>query len=887
MTTVTSKQANPAPAATQPPTDEQLGDLASQRDAANTKIADLDDKLARIDTAVKDPKLADKKGELLELKKRFTAERKTEVNKRDFAQKKLDGTFAQVGGKGTSREVAANEFTKLNQIDKEIADTKSAQSTAVTAFSNATNEYEQAAKQHGLLSPQAKAAEQKAVGAERALDQLDRRLASLQHARGAVASELDSTERKAFGEAKKAGDSSVQDVGDFSQLSTTARQKQLQAVGAPVVGVSDQQAVDSSLSQLTLAGAKGGYRDEKAGRMAKLFNQQLKVASPEAQAALVKGAAARPDLLPEMAKMAQDRAVAAEPVLDALKTAQGPAQTALATEVAKSTTSMDSQLVKSLDARLQNGDGFDEAYALEKGLKAAGKPELAQQVADLSRTRLNEITQDFASKGEAAAAAKGDLARLIAGFGPLLPADKQQAAVDAFKSRHQSEFDAWEAAGSKLARASNFVMNNASWNEKAADLLPDALTTKTGQNLINSAIKDQAKGVKTFLDAGPEAMKDSTKIAKYLPQLIVKSVGQESLSLARAGKTDEAKKVLEGLKNNAGLVGMEPGKVDKITQQLKGVIDGEPNALKRFDTELRGAKPSAGVASALKVFAWGASIVNGVNRGLSNDDLKSSVKASAEILGPTGEMAAATVQSLAESERALLSTIGTSAGAKNVALLGKGLGAVGTGLGAALDAISSVQSFAKGETVEGSISAAQAIGGATLAVDSFGAALGMQVVPVWGQIAGAALVIGGTIGKWAWAEHKANEAEKASEADAKAYLQAAGIPEPAANELKDIKRADGRNVGMMIQQLAPALGMDPKELLAKVMKLPPKKMSDFIDMTKDLKLDDKGKIVSERQAYDSPDHHSETNGDVSMSFKPRSLGTAVEWSKKFFADNGV
>ena len=72
-------------------------------------------------------------------------------------------------------------------------------------------------------------------------------------------------------------------------------------------------------------------------------------------------------------------------LLDTMKTTQGDAQRQLGIEVAKATTSMDSNLIKTLDAKMKNGDGFEEAYALEKGLRETGKGELADKVVDLSR----------------------------------------------------------------------------------------------------------------------------------------------------------------------------------------------------------------------------------------------------------------------------------------------------------------------------------------------------------------------------------------------------------------------------------------------------------------------------------------------------------------------
>ena len=864
-----TRSASPSPLVT----DVALGEVAAQRDDANAKIASLDDKLGRIEAALADPANADKRAELKDLKTRFTRERGVAVKQRDTAQRKLDASFNAMRGTGTAKDAAGTEFARLKAMDAELADAKKAQDAAQSAFAAAVNAYGAAVKKGGFTSPQALAAEAKVTGAEAVAKRADATVRSLEHARAALVKELDSTERKAFTEAKKAGDVSVASVSDFTQLSTASSQQQLQAVGAPVVSVTQDEAVQTAMTQLTKAGANARYRDDRAASIAKTFTAQLKTATVDGQDKMVQAAAKRSDLLPELAEMADKSANAASAVTDLIETSSSYAQTALATEIARGTTSMQSELIKTLDARMKDGGGFEAAYALERGLKAVGKPELAKQVAELSRARMTALTSDFQARREEVAQAKTDLARLISGFGPLMPPEKQQAAVDAFKARHQKEFEGWEASGAKLARASEFIIDNHAWNETAAELLPDALSTRGGQALVVDAVANQNKGLRTFLDGA----KDTSKVGKYVQQVAVKAVTQQAANLTRAGKIDEAQAVLEGLKKN-GLLGMDPKKADKVITALQGVVAGREEALATFEKELRAAKPSAGVSTALRAFGWAASIASGIHRGLSENDVKSMVKASAEVVGPTGEMAAYAVEMLSKAE---------SAFATNAKMLGKGLGAIGTGLGAALDAISSVRSFAKGETVEGSISAAQAIGGAVLAVDAFGAALSVQVVPVWGQIAGAALVIGGTIGKALWGAHKANVKEEAAEADAKAYLVAAGMHPLMADVLSDIKRADGRNVGMMIQQVAPELGMTSKDLFDRLQKLPKDKLEDFVNTMKDVELDENGKIKTVASGADDVRHHSETRGDVVTYYRPLSLQTVTAWTRQFMKDNGV
>src|SRR5262249_11358514 len=152
------------------------------------------------------------------------------------------------------------------------------------------------------------------------------------------------------------------------------------------------------------------------------------------------------------------------------------------------------------------------------------------------------------------------------------------------------------------------------------------------------------------------------------------------------------------------------------------------------------------------------------------------------------------------------------------------------------------------------------------------------------------LVVGGTIAKWAIEEHRAGKREDEMEHDAETFLKAAGFDARVADKLKDIRRLDGRNVGMFIQQVAPVLGMKPKDLLARLVKMSPDAIERFVDMSKDLVTGPDGRIVTHQLGEtDSPRIHDETTltGDIGRAgrqrthFYPKSLPTAAEWTRVF------
>lgn len=889
VTSVAARSApSKAPSAPNPATDDvALGDLSTKLDASNAKLMKLDDQLRRIDVALADPKLQSKHGELKALKRELQGERNAEAPRRDALQKQLDTALATPG---SARDGVGKTYGRLEAVEAQLQKAnEQLGATARKVTAKATEAETEAAKhQTGIAHPKAAALANEAEKLGKEMKALENKIASLESAKAALTRELQAREPKALDEAKASKDEAVRgaakDSVDVTDLASTKREQQVKVLGAPVVGVSAQKAVEADVGRIKLAQANGG-----AANGAEMLALQLGSATKEHQDALVKAASAP---IAAIASAANGDAKAADKLIGALSKAEGTALQQLTLEVGKQVTGMNSQVIQTLDAKMKNGEGLDEASALASGLRRAGKTELADKLDGLVTTRVNELTEGFDKANEKIAGVKGDLGRLTAGFGPLIGA-KQQEAMNAFKARHKGEFEAWEASGAKLANASKFIEGHSRRFDKAYELLPESYETVGGQKVITAAVRDLAAGKPTFL----ENAKDVGKLGKYAPQLVVKSLGQEALNLAAAGKTEEAKKVLDQLKAAGGVLKVEGKKIDGAIDALKNVVDGKPGAVEAFDKELRKVKADAGAFNALKGLAWATSVMAGIEH-LGSDKLKTQVKGLTEIIAPTGESVAWGLQAIVDAKKTAWTDaglLGRTTVMTDAVALSKTVGGFASAFGAVLDGVSAVQSFKNGELMEGTGSTMSAIGGAVLAVDTLAAAAGMQVVPVWGQIAGAALVIGGGIVKAVSAERKASKKEKAAEADAEAYLVGGGVDPKKAETLSDVKRADGRNVGMMVMQLAPAMGMTPQQLWAKVQQLPAGKLQDFIDMAKDLPIGKDGKVpASKGDVTDVPRRYSQRessdpDGRVSeeVRYFPQSLETASAWTKKFFADNGI
>lgn len=871
----------PAPiAAPKPPlTDQQFGELYARRDALDTSVTVAKSQLEDLDAAIaktKDP--ATRKG-LEQKRARLAKELVPEQKKLEAADRALSSAFAEISSSADPRQQVASLYSRLESTEKALGPAQAELSKAGAQLKADLAALDAAKKTHRAASPEVAAALKKATASERRAAQAGTTVTNLEAAKQGLTVELKTRQAGALAAAKKGGATSAEDTVD---LASAKREQQAKVIGAPVVGVDPAVAAETDRKRIAAA------TQASPANGALMLGKQLEDSEPQQQSKLIKAASAE---IRVIAANAQWSAPAAEPLLDALKTARGTARTELATEVARSLTTLQSPMMVALDARMKAGDGFSEAGALEQGLRKAGKPQLAEQVRALRTERLEALAQAHHETSAKVETLNTELARLTVGFGQVIDPTRRQQAIEAFQAKHKSEYDAWNASGTKLVKAAEFIAENPDEVPRARELLPDSLDTPGGQKAIERALDLQAKGKPTLLDSAPQLGKDSLKVATNLQMAVTRAAGARVLSLI---KTDPqaAMRAVDSIKRNATLFAVNPASLNKITESLKGVLAGDPNAVGALQREIEtakgleaggGIKPNNNAYAALKGLGIAFSAAAGIEK-LGKDDLYSKVKGTGEVLQAGADAGVLAMEMFAGSK---LPNLLTSL---------KGAAGAGQALGAVLDGIAAGRYFYAGDHAQGLASSASAVGGAILATAAFTAAAGVQVVPIGGQIVGGLLVIGGTVGKWAIEAKRAGKKEAGWEKDAKAFLMAGGIDEKSAEKLKDIKRKDGRNVGMMLNQIAPGLNLTPKQLFDHLVKLGPEAIEQFTDMAKELQIGDKGRIVEQAPwsstLQDAPAIYTTEaalglDDTLETVHRPLSRRTAVEWTRNFLMMKGI
>ena len=823
MAPVTKTSVAPRVAPTSPDlTYAQLGQLAGNAQQAAATVKDLKAQLQATATAFK----ASPNDAVLGAKqKKLLTATKTALAVQEKADRALSTALTNVAGGKNAREQVAALNALLPGIDLHLSAAQKASNAATAQFVKDTDAAMKAPKNANTKAiAKAEASRVKA-------DQAAKTLAQLGAAKAAVLSALGAKEGLALEQAQSAKVPGAQDVVDVMDLASKSTKEQVRLVGAPVVGVSKEAAVAVDVARITQAMKKS----PEAG--ARMLAMQLQGSDPTQQEALIKAAGPQ---ISKMVEAAQGNPVIAGVLLDAVGGTSSDARAALAGKLAEGSPGPVNMVSITLQGRLSAGTGLIEGVALRDAFKKAGKTELASAIETPLRAKVQALKNDFAEKGRAVQKLNGDLGRLVVGFGPLLPADKRQAAIEAFKKRHEKEYAAFEAAGVKLAPAVQYAMEG---NDPSLErMLPEFLNTKAGEDALVKALALQAENKPSLLDHVPGLVKkanEGSKLAGQLSTVMVKSVGMRALALTQAGKVGEAKELLHTLENNAALFGMGTEAMEGLTKKMTAVLEGggkeAVDALKQefqnVETHVPGFDGRAGQALKGLGLALSALAVADKIGQFGAASLKDQVSTIAEGLGVgvDGGLLA-------------MEVFGRASQFGKVMMLGKSVSAGAGAVAAVMDGISAVQSFREGQYAEGTASSAAAVGGAILATAAFSAAAGAQVVPVAGQVIGVVLVVGGTVAKWTIEERRAAKAEKSMEDDAQAFLEAAGVELKAADELSDLLRKDGRNVGPFIQQVATALGISGAELFEHVRKFGPDKLDAFVDMSKDWPVDKKGQF---------------------------------------------
>lgn len=106
-------------------------------------------------------------------------------------------------------------------------------------------------------------------------------------------------------------------------------------------------------------------------------------------------------------------------------------------------------------------------------------------------------------------------------------------------------------------------------------LIPEFLATKAGEQAVMEGLAAQQEGKPGLLDLLTKAASygsDAVKVAGAVSTVMTKGVGLRSIQLARAGRLDEAEKLVGTLKANAKLFGVEPKAMQGVTDKMIGVL---------------------------------------------------------------------------------------------------------------------------------------------------------------------------------------------------------------------------------------------------------------------------------------------------------------------------
>ncbi|WP_426744374.1 peptidoglycan-binding protein [Myxococcus faecalis] len=356
---------------------------------------------------------------------------------------------------------------------------------------------------------------------------------------------------------------------------------------------------------------------------------------------------------------------------------------------------------------------------------------------------LDGIRGQFATAADKAQLHQQRLTELLSGPAAVLSPEQQKAFIDTYlrQGSVQQDLAEHERLGKLLSTAAPDGVPVGSDDARVKALareLPRLAETKGGAEYLAAQLTAKAEDKPLFLDV-VGALKDGKDFDEKLALALVKSAGTVALISAGDKSPAEARKVFDGLARYADVFGMKssdmksyfrllrdikPGSTDaqvlETTKSLKALLTDQETGLPFAPDSPRGqALRTLGMLVTTTAFVGDAT-------GWSQADLASRLKVVGDGLSVTGD--GATV---------ITSVLGNTARwSSAVSAFGK-VSALGAVLGAAGDAMQSLQFLRKGDGWKFASSGAQALGGALMAGASlFGMAPGFQIL-------GAALFLGG------------------------------------------------------------------------------------------------------------------------------------------------
>lgn len=638
-----------------------------------------------------------------------------------------------------------------------------------------------------------------------------------------------------------------------ADAASLSRAEQQRLLGAPVHGVSEQQALEHDLAKEKKLAPYSTF-----SATVTLF-RQLEGASPEYQAKLV--AALKPEL--EQMVKSSEYLKTPQSMLGMLGSLQGPAKQQLQAMVEKLPKSGQLALYAEAKRQLDASGGYAGAAALAETFPKGSelRASMVQQI-DLSVSAAESEWKAAKKKSDALLT---DFSRATYGFSQAVDPKDFTAYRDAYLQKHADAFAKTEAAAKKYLEVAQVAAGGA-FDELAdghavrfqatvkelGNNLPALLDSDAGKALLQSSLEAQQAQQPNFLDALSKAAKKgktALTAAKGVSNVLAK--GMVKLATMR-GVSPEAMEAM--VEKNATLLGIP----DKVKSQYAKAIAAanDPKLapaermklLKSAANEIEGGKQGGKVMSAVGLLLTGPSVINGwIDFGDKSNveqlqQIVSTVNVGKDLVGLFSD----------------------------AAVLGK-LGRVTGGVGGVLSLMQGIDELSDGKYVDGGTSLASAVGA------------GLMFVP-GGQLPGAVITVGAAIVRYAFGSDPAADAEAKTEKATREFLVAMQIRPEIADELKDVLQTSLRGVGAALPQLEARMGLAKGQLLHQLNQMDPERVRAFVDMVKRMPSDDQWQFhentpPSVHHAVDSARVQRPSDADPRY-HTPLTVRTAVEWMHK-------
>lgn len=520
----------------------------------------------------------------------------------------------------------------------------------------------------------------------------------------------------------------------------------------------------------------------------------------------------------------------------------------------------------------------DLAHRLIAELHAVGNPQAASTLAAGVASELKALRADFDAKQKKIEGLNAKLGMLVAGFGPMMTDAQKRKAIDAFQTRHREAYGDHARAAEKLTRSLDLAgaltkSTPQTEGEKALKKEAGVLLERTGvlsdskagEAALKAAMAKEAKGEPSWISsamAHAKTAKTGESLVSTLGTAVMRTLALDAAKLTQRNLPLAMEKVAD-IARYAKLMGVDPAKADALGGAMVGMLkgrDGAGAALNKAVMDIEGtplvpadgafSKSLKGIGIALSAYSLATDgLGDGAIDKLKNINSGLQVGADSVALG--------------------LSIIGRGEAIKGFAEgASKKLGVVA----GAFDLASGIHSLAKGNFQEAG----------TAFMSSAGA---LMMLTPGGQIPGVLLTVGSMIAGWVFASRKANAAEAADEADAKAFLKAAGVHDSIAAPLSDLLQKNRRNVGPFLTQLEAHLKLKPGQLLQHLNK--PELASQVRELVVIIKAIEPAKDGSYKASSFFGDAAAKSNGYQQkyewprgvQDHRPKTLEAVADWMK--------